>query len=85
MLDKLREVFLLKHEVKEKYVVVHLLEVVETLESNLSLKKNKGLKLIKAVHCASLPREFERQDMKSIFKKKLTLQFYSSVQWKFTC
>ena len=71
--------------VKEKYIVVHLFEAVEILESNLSLKKIKGSKRIKAVHGASLPREFERQDMKSIFKKKLTFQFYSSVQWKFTC
>jgi len=56
--------------VKEKYIVVHLLEAVEILESNLSLKKIKGSKRIKAVHGASLPREFERQDMKSIFNKK---------------
>ena len=39
MLDKLREVFLLKHGVKEKYIVVHLLEAVEVLESNVFLKK----------------------------------------------
>ena len=41
MRDKLREVFLLKHGVKEKYIVVHLLEPVEILESNLSFKKIK--------------------------------------------
>jgi len=39
MLDKPREVFLLKHEVTEKYIVVHLLEEVEILVRNLSLKK----------------------------------------------
>ena len=41
MRDKLREVFLLKHGVIEKYIVVHLLEGVKTLVSNLSLKKGE--------------------------------------------
>jgi len=41
MLDKPREVFLLKHGVTEKYIVVHLLEGVKTLVSNLSLKKGE--------------------------------------------
>ena len=39
--DKQRKVFLLKHGVNEKHIVVHLLEGVKTLVSNLSLKKGE--------------------------------------------
>ena len=41
----------------------------------LVFKKGRGSKQIKAVHGASLPREFERQDMKSIFNKKIKTRF----------
>ena len=34
-----------------------------------------GSKQIRAVHGASLPREFHRQDMKSIFNKKIKTRF----------
>ena len=37
----------------------------------LVFKKSKRKKGIEAVHGASLPREFERQDMKKIFNKKI--------------
>ena len=54
MLDKLREGYLLKHGVTEKYIVAHLLEVVEILASNLFLKKgevqNKS-KQFMVLHC----------------------------------
>jgi len=35
----------------------------------------RGSKQIKAVHGASLPREFARQDMKKIFNKKIKTRF----------
>jgi len=35
----------------------------------------RGSKQIKAVHGASLPREFERQDMESLFNKKIKTRF----------
>ena len=41
----------------------------------LVFKKVKGSKQIRAVHGASLPREFHRQDMKSIFNKKIKTRF----------
>ena len=41
----------------------------------LVFKKGRGSKQIKAVHGASLPREFERQDMKKIFNKKIKTRF----------
>ena len=41
----------------------------------LVFKKVRGSKQIKAVHGASLPREFERQDMESIFNKKIKTRF----------
>ena len=41
----------------------------------LVFKKVRGSKQIKAVHGASLPREFERQDMESIFNKKIRTRF----------
>ena len=41
----------------------------------LVFKKVRGSKQIKAVHGASLPREFERQDMKKIFNKKIKTRF----------
>ena len=41
----------------------------------LVFKKGRGSKQIKAVHGASLPREFHRQDMKSIFNKKIKTRF----------
>ena len=41
----------------------------------LVFKKIKGSKLIKAVHGASLPREFERQNMEGIFNKKIKTRF----------
>ena len=37
-----------------------------------SKRKSKG---IEAVHCASLPREFERQNMAKIFNKKINKRF----------
>ena len=75
MLDKLREVFLLKHGVIEKYIVVHLLEGGQNSGKQLVFKKVRGSKQIRAVHGASLPREFERQDMKKIFNKKIKTRF----------
>ena len=41
----------------------------------LVFKKVRGSKQIKAVHGASLPREFERQDMESLFNKKIKTRF----------
>ena len=41
----------------------------------LVFKKVRGSKQIRAVHGASLPREFHRQDMESIFKKKIKTRF----------
>ena len=41
----------------------------------LVFKKIKGSKQIKAVHGASLPREFVRQDMEKIFNKKIKDRF----------
>ena len=41
----------------------------------LVFKKGRGSKQIRAVHGASLPREFERQDMKKIFNKKIKTRF----------
>ena len=42
----------------------------------LIFKKRKNApKRIEALHGASLPREFERQDMESIFKKKIKTRF----------
>ena len=41
----------------------------------LVFKRLKGSKRIKALHGASLPREFERQDMEKIFKKKIKTRF----------
>ena len=41
----------------------------------LVFKKVKGSKQIRAVHGASLPREFERQDMAKIFNKKIKTRF----------
>ena len=41
----------------------------------LVFKRLKGSKRIKALHGASLPREFERQDMKKIFNKKIKTRF----------
>ena len=41
----------------------------------LVFKKVRGSKQIRAVHGASLPREFERQDMKKIFNKKIKTRF----------
>ena len=41
----------------------------------LVFKKVRGSKQIRAVHGASLPREFHRQDMKSIFNKKIKTRF----------
>ena len=41
----------------------------------LVFKKIKGSKQIKAVHGASLPREFVRQDMEKIFNKKIKTRF----------
>jgi len=41
----------------------------------LVFKKVRGSKQIRAVHGASLPREFERQDMESLFNKKIKTRF----------
>ena len=41
----------------------------------LVFKKIKGSKQIKAVHGASLPGEFVRQDMEKIFNKKIKTRF----------
>ena len=41
----------------------------------LVFKKGRGSKQIKAVHGASLPREFVRQDMAKIFNKKIKTRF----------
>ena len=41
----------------------------------LVFKKGRGPKQIKAVHGASLPREFERQNMEGIFNKKIKTRF----------
>ena len=41
----------------------------------LVFKKVRSSKQIRAVHGASLPREFERQDMKKIFNKKIKTRF----------
>jgi len=41
----------------------------------LVFKKVRGSKQIRAVHGASLPREFERQDMEKIFNKKIKTRF----------
>ena len=41
----------------------------------LVFKRLKGSKRIKALHGASLPREFHRQDMESIFNKKIKTRF----------
>ena len=41
----------------------------------LVFKKVRGSKQIRAVHGASLPRELHRQDMKSIFNKKIKTRF----------
>ena len=41
----------------------------------LVFKKGRGSKQIKAVHRASLPREFERQNMEGIFNKKIKTRF----------
>ena len=38
-------------------------------------KRKDNPKRIEALHGASLPREFERQDMESIFKKKIKTRF----------
>ena len=38
-------------------------------------KRKDNPKKIKALHGASLPREFHRQDMESIFKKKIKTRF----------
>ena len=70
MLDKLREVFLLKHGGKRKIYRSAFIGSRRKPGKQLVFKKIKGSKQIKAVHGASLPREFERQDMKSIFNKK---------------
>ena len=41
----------------------------------LVFKRAKGSRGVEAVHGASLPREFERQDMKKIFNKKIKIRF----------
>ena len=41
----------------------------------LVFKKSKRKKGIEAVHGASLPREFERQNMAKIFNKKIKTRF----------
>ena len=41
----------------------------------LVFKKVRDSKRIKAVYGASLPREFERQDMESLFNKKIKTRF----------
>ena len=41
----------------------------------LVFKKVRGSKQIRAFHGASLPREFERQDMAKIFNKKIKTRF----------
>ena len=41
----------------------------------LVFKKVRGSKQIRAVHGASLPREFVRQDMEKIFNKKIKTRF----------
>ena len=48
-------------------------------------KSKRNPKRIEALHGASLPREFERQDMAKLFNKKskLDFAFYSSEHWTF--
>ena len=75
MLDKLREVFLLKHGGKRKIYRGAFIGSGRNSGKQLVFKKIKGSKRIKAVHGASLPREFERQDMESIFNKKIKTRF----------
>ena len=75
MLDKLREVFLLKHGGKRKIYRGAFIGSGRNSGKQLVFKKIKGSKLIKAVHGASLPREFERQNMEGIFNKKIKTRF----------
>jgi len=46
-------------------------------------KKNK----LKALHGASLPREFHLEDLAKIFNKKIKTasQLYLNGRWNFTC
>ena len=50
-------------------------------------KRKDDPKRIEALHGASLPREFERQDMAKLFNKKIKngSQFYFNGQWSFKC
>ena len=73
--DKQREVCGQMYGVKEKYIVGLLLGVGEIQVSGWSLKKTDNPKKIRALHGASLPREFHRQDMEKIFKKKIKTRF----------
>ena len=50
-------------------------------------KRKDDPKRIEALQGASLPREFHRQDMEKIFKKKIKTasQFYLNGRWNFKC
>ena len=74
--DKQRKVCRQIYGVREKYIVELSLVAEEILGSSWSLRNlNDNPKRIEALHGASLPREFERQDMAKIFNKKIKTRF----------
>ena len=74
--DKQREVYQQRYGANEKYIVELSLEAEEILVRSWFFKKRKNApKRIEALHGASLPREFERQDMAKIFNKKIKTRF----------
>ena len=67
--------FLLKYGASEKFIEGTFIRRGKNSSKELVFRRKGDGKGIKAIHGASLPREFVRQDMEKIFNKKIKTRF----------